>query len=891
MNSPAVGIDAVRTDGTLVHLRAATPDDLAALTLLHERASERSLYLRFFGLGHEPARQHVPLLASDGSAEHGALVAELDDRLVGVAEFKRVSDADAEIALLVEDAQQGSGIGTLLTEHLAQIARSYGYRRFLAEALAENTNVLRLLVDLGLPVRRSYTNGTVTLTIDLELDATAMAASDRREALADAASLRALLAPRSVAVVGASTRSNSVGHQVLRNIVDAGFTGLVYAVNPHCDSVLGVPAVANPADLPVAVDLAVVAVPASQVPGVVAACGRRGVRGLVLLSSGFGETGPAGRDLEGEVLELARRFGMRLIGPNCLGVLNTDPQVRLNATFAALPMQAGALGLASQSGALGIAVAEAAARSGVGVAAFVSVGNKADVSGNDLLMSFEHDPRVKVIALYLESFGNPRKFARIARRISATKPIIAIKGGRTPAGERAGRSHTAAAASSNVVVDALFEQAGVLRVDTMPELLDAARVLATQPVPAGPRLAIVGNSGGPQILAADAAFGAGLQVVPLSDQTVRALRERVPGAASYANPVDLGAAADQDRVGRAVQVLLAADEVDAVLTVFTETAVGDPAAVLARVAEVAAGATKPVIATQVGGTAGITPERADSAAVPVFAFPEPAARALGVACRYARIRRSPAASLRRPAGTDAAAARALVASAVAEGTQWLPPERAAALLVHYGIEVCPQRLVRDADQAAEAAPELGYPLVVKAADGGLHKTELGAVRVGIADEHALRCAVADVLSAVPESRVLLQPVVPPGTELILGALQDPRFGPVVMVGAGGVLADVLADRCFALAPLDEDAALRLIDRLRIAPLLDGYRGRPVVPRAAVAELVTCVAQLVDDVPQIAELDLNPVICNGDSLVAVDARIRVAPAPDVPDPVLRQLATR
>jgi acyl-CoA synthetase (NDP forming) len=616
------------------------------------------------------------------------------------------------------------------------------------------------------------------------------------------------------------------------------------------------------------------------------------VRGLVLLTSGFGETGPAGRDLESEVLALARRYGMRLIGPNCLGVLNTDPQVRLNATFAALPMQDGALGLASQSGALGIAVAEAAARSGVGVAQFVSVGNKADVSGNDLLMDWEQDPRVKVIALYLESFGNPRKFARIARRISATKPIIAIKGGRTPAGEQAGRSHTAAAASSNVVVDALFEQAGVLRVDTMPELLDSARVLATQPVPAGNRVAIVGNSGGPQILAADAAFGAGLEVVTLSAATAQRLRDSVPNAASYANPVDLGAAADAGQVGRAVEALLAAGEVDAVLTVFTETAVGDPAAVLARVAEVAAGATKPVVATQVGGVPGITPARPGSAAVPIFAFPEPAARAIGIACRYGRIRASrPVAPARLP-GTDVTAARQLVAAALADGMQWLSAEQTAALLIHYGVEICPQRIVAGADEAAKAATELGYPIVVKAADGGLHKTELGAVRVGIADEDALRCAVADVLSAVPGSRVLLQAMQPPGLELIVGALQDARFGPVVMAGAGGVLADLLADRRFALAPLDVATAGQLVGRLRTARLLDGYRGRPVVSRVAVAELVARVAQLVDDVPEIAELDLNPVICSGgDSLVAVDARIRVAPAPDVPDPVLRRLAAR
>ena len=882
-------VDALRSDGALVHIRAATRADRDGLTALYERASDRSLYLRFFGLDRARVRRHAEILAEAGDADQSSLVAEIAGRIVGVVEFERVNEHDAEIAMLIDDGQQHLGIGTLLAEHLANLARSYGYRRLLADVLAENGDMMRLLTDLGLPVARSYEYGTVRLVIDLQAGPDAISASDRREAQADAASLAAVLGPRSVAVIGASNRPGSVGHQVLRNIIEGGFTGQVYAVNPHGGTILGVPTVTTPEQLPVAVDLAVVAVPAPRVPDVVRGCGQRGVRGLVVLTSGFGETGTSGLDLQREIRTVARQFGMRLIGPNCLGVLNTDPTIRLNATFARLQVKDGVLGLASQSGALGIAVVEAAARSGLGVAQFVSVGNKADVSGNDLLLAWENDPRVKVIALYLESFGNPRKFARIARRISATKPIIAIKGGRTPAGEQAGRSHTAAAASTNVVVDAMFTQAGVLRVDTMPELLDAARLLASQPVPAGHRIAIVGNSGGPQILAADAAAGAGLEVVQLSDVTVRCLREAVPDAASWANPSDLGAAADAERMGRALQALLAADEVDVVMTVFTETAVGDPQAVLTRIADIAADASKPVVATIVGGQDAVASSR-PGAALPVFAFPEPAARAISVACRYGQIRRSHPLSPERFPRTDPVAARALVSATLATGGEWLSAEATRELLDCYGVTTCPQRVVDDADAAVRAATDLGYPVVVKAAGGGLHKTELDAVRVGIADEDSLRRAAADVLSAVPDSRLLVQAMAPAGTELIVGALQDPRFGPVVMVGAGGVLADLLADRRFALAPLDHGTAIELIDGLRIATLLDGFRGRPVVSREAIADLVTRIAQMVDDVPEIAELDLNPVICNERSLITVDARVRIAPAPHVPDPVLRRLGS-
>jgi acyl-CoA synthetase (NDP forming) len=815
------------------------------------------------------------------------VVATVLGEIVGVAEYQRRTGADAtaEFAFLVDDDRHGQGIGTLLVEYLAQLARREGIARFEADVLVENATALKLLAESGLRLHTDIDAGTVHARIDLEpAEATISAITDREQA-ADALSLRFLLAPHSIAVVGASNRPGAVGHEVLRNILDGAFTGQVFAVNPNYQYVQGVQCVPTPEKLPVAADLAIVAVPADRVADVVRGCGERGVRGLLLLTAGFSETGADGRDRQGEITALAHRYGMRLIGPNCLGVLNTDPAVRLNATFAAMPMRPGGLGLVSQSGALGIAVVGAAARCGLGIAQFVSIGNKADVSGNDLLLAWERAERISVIALYLESFGNPRKFARVARRVAQHKPIVAIKAGRSAAGRRAGQSHTAAAAASDDVVDALFQQAGVVRVTAMEQMLDAARVLSEQPLPSGPRVAIIGNSGGPGILSADAAEGAGLDVVTLTADTEAAVRAAVPSAASCQNPIDLGAAVRPDQLANALTAVLAAPEVDAVLTVYTDTAVTPTDEVMDRIGAVAGGQHKPVVATRVGAPAGsIT---SGSRTLPVFTFPEPAAAALAVAVRYADIRRARPLAVERPTGVDLAAARRLVTTALRAGTEWLPHESVRELLAGYGVPMSPQRVARGCEAAVAAAAELGYPVAVKLAAPGIHKSDRGGVRLDIADEAQLRTVAAELGGAV-EEQLLLQPMAAAGTEVIVGAVQHEQFGPVVMLGAGGVLADLLGDRTFRLAPIASDEAEAMIGELKLAKLLDGYRGRPVVSRAALADVVARVAMLVDDLPEVAELDLNPLICTADGLCAVDARIRLAPATPRPDPLMRRL---
>ncbi len=881
---------AVRADGGLVHIRPAQADDRKALRALNERASDQSIFYRFFTLSRHAADAYVERLLRPASVEHQVLVALIGGEVVGVAAYERLCRQSAEIALLIDDREHNVGIGTLLIEHLASLARQHRVQRFVAEVLAENAGMIRVVRNLGFDVKTRLEYGVVRLSFDLEASARVVAAIDDRERVADAASLHPLLAPRSVAVIGASVRPKSIGHELLRNILAGGFTGSVYVVNPKHDRVLGVPAVASPLDLPEAPDLAIVAVPAAAVLDVVRACGERGARGILMISSGFGETGADGKAMQQEMLAVARQYDMRVIGPNCLGLINTDPAVRLNATFASLPRNPGKLGLVSQSGALGVAVLLGAKRSGLGVSQFVSVGNKADISGNDLLLAWERDERTAVIALYLESFGNPRKFSRIAKRVSRHKPIIAIKAGRSAAGQRAGQSHTAAAASSDAVVDAMFAQAGVLRVDTMEQMLDVARVLTDQPLASGPRVAIVGNSGGPGILAADAAEAAGLTVVELDDATTTQIRNAVPSAASCQNPVDLGAAAQAAESGEAVRIALASDEVDMVLTVFTETLVADPEDVIAAIAAAAAGSDKLVAITHVGGAARFVAVPDGDRMLPVFQFPEPAAAAMGYAWRYARSATAPLGEPAHLEGIDAEGARAIVADLLAVAEGWLGPEDVARLLTRYGVRMCPQRVVSEMDDAVRAADELGYPVAVKLAGGAVHKTDVGGVRLGIADEAQLRLAFDGVQTAgSAASQVLIQPMAPSGgTELIAGVLQDPQFGPVLMLGAGGVLADMIADRQFRLAPITIQDADQMIASMRTAPLLDGYRGRPVVSRRAVRELVLRLAALAEDLPEVAELDLNPVICSGEDLVVVDAKVRIAAAPPSADPVLRQL---
>ncbi|HEX2904855.1 MAG TPA: GNAT family N-acetyltransferase [Jatrophihabitans sp.] len=872
------------TDGRTLHVRQVRPADRQELLELNTAASDRSIYLRFFASSRAAADQYVDKLLRPGDGEHRALIGEIDGRVAAVASYERVAAHQAEVAILVADEFQHAGVATLLLEYLASVARHGDIATFSADVLVENGAMLRAFADLGYPMRSDLKAGVERIVLDLAADQTTFNTLDERDRVADRASLHALLHPASVVVIGAGERPRSVGHQVLVNLLEGGFTGTVYAVNPKHRRVAGVACFGSVAELPGTPDQAVIAVPARAVVEAVDNCGRRGVKAVVVLSSGFGELGFEGISEQQRLLDVVRAHGMRLLGPNCLGVLNSDQAVRLNATFAPVPLQPGTVAMASQSGALGIAIMRAAQRCGLGLAQFVSLGNKADISGNDLLLAWAQDPSIQVIALYLESVGNPRKFARIASRVAEHKPVLAIKGGRSQAGQRAGQSHTAAAASDEAIVDALFEQAGVLRTDSMAELLDGARVLAAAPLPAGPRLGIVGNSGGPEILAADAAVAAGLEVSQLSESLQAQLRQLAPGLAATDNPVDLGAGAQASQLEAAVRLLAASGEVDAVLGIVTETLVADFAALTAVFERVAADASTPLVVVRTGEPDQSVPVAAGTT-LSFFEFPEPAARSLGLLWRYARIRRATP-GLAQPS-VPMVTARQLVREYVRRGDSWLAAADAVALLDCYGVEVCPFRRVTDTDQACAAAAELGYPVALKAGGHVVHKTEVGGVRTNLANEEQVRQAFAAVARA-GDGVVIVQPMIEGDIEIVVGGVQDAQVGPVVMVGAGGVLTDLLDDRRFRLAPVTDQAALEAVSQLRIARLLAGYRGRRPVSDDAVAELLVRVGRLMDDLPQVAELDLNPVIGRGAQLIVVDPKIRVAPGAERPDPAIRLL---
>lgn len=858
------GYDVLLRDGGIAHVRPLRPADRDALHELVDRSSERSAYLRFFTGGRSTAHAYMDRVAGGDYRGH-ALVAVMRGRLVAVAEYIPIDGGGADLAILIDDAVHGHGLGTLMLEHVALDAAGHGVRELVADVLTENRPMLRVLRDLGLDVTERNEGGTLHVTIAAEPTARLRAGIEARDHEAGRASLAHVLTPRSVAVIGASRDERAVGHKVLRNLLDGGFPGPIHPVNPNAAKVAGLPCHAK---VPDGVDLAVVAVPARHVLDVARDCASAGVAGLVVLTSGFAETGQ--RDGESELLEICRTAGMRLIGPNCLGVVNTG--ARLNASFLPHHPVQGRVALMSQSGAVAAALLDR-----LEVSSFVSVGNKADVSGNDLLEYWEDDTGTDVIALYLESFGNPRKFARIARRVGARKPVLLVKSGRSDAGGRAVRSHTAAAATPDVAVDALTRAAGVIRLDSVHELIDAAKLLAAQPLPEGPRVAVVGNSGGPQAMAADACESHGLSVPELPPGLLDAR-----AAAALGNPVDLTADATAAEIGAAVRALAGSSEVDAVLVVYTPPFGSGLEETRRAIAEAAKGAAKPVLAC-VAGHDGLIDGR-----VPSYAFPEQAVQALAHAVRYAGWRRSaePAAVT---VAADAEAARQIVQAALKEHPDggWLPPEATVSLLRCYGVNVTESVEAHDAEAAAEAASRVGLPAVLKAV-GPVHKSDVGGVRLGLQTTDEVRQAYHDMSARIGQEMTgaLVQRLAPGGVEIIVGGVNYPAFGPVVMVGMGGVLADLLADRAFRVPPITDPAAM--LAELRCAPLLHGYRGSPAVAAEALQDQLVRIGQLLDDLPQVAELDLNPVIVSPNGALTVDARIRVLPCQPPPSPLLRRL---
>jgi acyl-CoA synthetase (NDP forming)/L-amino acid N-acyltransferase YncA len=886
---PGDGIYALLADGSTVEIRSPTASDLSAVLEMHRAMSPDNIYLRFFSMSPAAAEREARRICREPAADHVALLARLAGELVGVASYETGgADGTAEIAFAVADHQHHRGVATLLLEHLVSAGRDRGVRTFTAEVLAENAAMLKVFADAGLAARRTLVDGVTELAFDLPgngadpawesyLDAVAA-----REGHADVASLRPLLAAESVAVVGASRRPESVGRAILRNIVSGGYAGRVYGVNPHARELEGVPCLPAPAELPEPVDVALIAVPAPAVLEVAEACGQRGVRALVVITSGLDDADRAA------LLDCCRRHGMRLVGPNCFGI--AVPGIGLNATFAASSPTAGLAGLAVQSGGVGIALLEQLTRLGIGISSFASLGDKSDVSGNDLLMWWQQDSATKLAVLYLESFGNPRKFSRTARRVGASIPVLTVDAGRSAAAQRAAASHTAAAATPMVTREALFQQAGVIATRDMGELLDAAALLASQPVPTGGRIAIVSNAGGAGVLAADACTDAGLNVAVLAGDVQERIRLLLPPGASVADPVDTTAVVPPDAFRGCLEQVAADDGVDALLVLTVPTAIADltSAACSARV-------SKPLVLVRLNQAEAIRLLPGEPGAlgpVPSYAHPRSAARALAYAAGYGAWRARTPGQVPKLDDLRRDDARAIVSSFLerAPAGGWLPAGLITELLSCYGIALVSAEAITSENAATAAATRLGGPVVLKAEVPGLvHKSDAGAVQLDLHGPDEVRAgyrALAETFGT-RMSAAIIQPMITGGTEVIIGVVQEPVFGPLVVFGLGGVATDVLGDRSARLTPLTDTDTAALIRSVRAAALLLGHRGTPAADLAALENILMRVSRLAEDIPQIAELDLNPVIARADGAHVVDARVRILPA-QAADPYLRRL---
>jgi len=928
--------DVLASDGRIVHIRPILPRDADALVRLHNNLSDRTRYLRYFGPHPYLSPRELERFTNVDHHYRVALICLVGDEIVAVGRYEGLPgdggpggttgtpEADsAEVAFVARDDHQGRGLGSILLEHLAAAAQENGLRRFEAEVLAENHAMVRVFRQAGYQVSRAFEDGVLHLEFDIDPTEQSMVVRDAREQRAEARSVHNLLHPRSVAVIGASTDPTKIGNAVFGNLLRGNFAGPVYPVNPDTRSVRGVRAYASVTDIPDEVDLAVVAVPADGIDAVMDSCREKGVAALLVLSSGFAEAGADGRDAQRRLVSEARAHGMRVIGPNALGVANTDQQVRLNATLAPDVPGRGRVGFFSQSGALGIAILAAAKERGLGLSTFVSAGNRADVSGNDLLQYWQTDPGTDLVLLYLETFGNPRKFGRLASRLARTKPIVAVKSGRHAAPDAAIAADASPIDDSGVKV--LFEQAGVIRVDTLSELFDTALLLAYQPLPRGKRVAVVGNSTALGALVTDALLDEGLQLAGV--------------------PVDVGADATPDRFAAAVRAALAAEPAaepaaeagaepeaepaaepaapspgagpepavpdaavpadgrvtdppaDALIAVFVPP-VATPGAEYARALRGAvAGVGKPVVAVFLAAE-GVPAELAapgpDGApghgSIPSYPSPERAVTALARVSRYAHWRSQPAGELVRPPDLDPDRARRMVAELGADRLRILDDNAALELLGCYGIGVTEFRLAGGADAALAAAEELGYPVAIKAVgDRWHHRADLVGVRLDIVTETGVRRAHAELSELTGSEDVYVQRMAPKGVSCVLEVVDDPSFGSLLSFGLSGMATELLGDRAFRAVPVSNRDAAALVRAPRAAPLLTGYRGSEQVRLDALEDLALRLGCMAEDIPQLRSLSLDPVLASARGAFVTGVRVVLGPPPTSADTGPRRLS--
>lgn len=871
--------DVVLRDGGTAHLRPIRPDDAAALQAFHMSQSESSIYLRFFSYKARLTDAELKRFTEVDYRNRVAFVITIGDEIIGVGRYDRLTDpSEAEVAFNISDRHQGRGIGSILLEHLAAAARECGIRRFTAEVLPENRKMLAVFAEAGYVVDRRFDDGVVSVEFEIDPTEKSRAVMESREHRAEALSVQGLLAPRSVAVVGASRRWGSIGQQLLAHIIEGGFTGRVCAVNQEALELGGMLTYASVGEIPEPVDLALVAVPYEDVAGVVAECAAAGVKGVVVASAGFAEDGERGLARQRELVRHARSHGMRLVGPGSLGIVNTDPDVRLNASMApAMPRQ-GSLGLFSQSAGIGIALYAAADRRRLGFSSLFSSGNRADVSGNDLMQYWEDDVATSAVALHLESFGNPRKFSRIARRLARSKPVIVAKsdvlGVRLPPGHAVRTSQAPVEA-----LDAMLRQAGVIRVSTLEELVDVAQIVSG-PLPKGSRVAVMANSLSLARVVADGAEGHGLTVTETRwDLDLAGPSVALPGLrARLVDVVDSGVA-------------------DAVVVALVPTAGVRPDAIAAVLADVAAQRSATIIAAFTGilghpeRAEGMIPDSGSEGfalpTVPAFTSAGDAIAALAAVTRYSEW-------LAREAGhpfeaaNDDDAAESLIEAALAGVTgaelKRLGPSETAELLSCYGVGVLPSRPVATADEAVAAARDLGWPVALKSASSSLrHRLDLGTVRLDIRDEAALRSAVGFMeqslanygeLAAGPSGlpRLEVQRMAPLGQACVVRAIEDPLLGPVISFGLAGDAVALLDDWAHRVPPLTVQDVADLVRAPRAAEKLFGYEGLPPLDVAALEDLVGRVSLLKDRHPEVSVLELKPVVVSENGLTVLHADI-------------------
>ncbi|SFM89428.1 Acyl-CoA synthetase (NDP forming) [Pseudonocardia ammonioxydans] len=883
--------DVVASDGGIVHLRPITPDDADLVLTFHGKLSDRTRYLRYFGPYPRISPRDLERFTVVDHRTRVAFLALLGDEIIAIGRYEGLTPdggaasqegagtdkpvSSAEVAFVVRDDHQSRGLGSILLEHLAAAARENGLSRFEAEVLVENHAMVRVFREAGYQVKRAFAEGVLHLEFDIDPTEKSIAVRDSREQAAEARSVANLLHPTSVAVIGASADETKLGHAVLSNLLLAGFTGPVYPVNPDARSVRGVRAYASVTAIPDEVDLAVVAVPAANIDEVMDSCLAKGVKALVVISSGFADVGGGGTVAERRLVAEARAHGMRVVGPNALGVANPDPAVRLNATLAPALPGPGRTGFFCQSGALGTAILANARSRGLGLSSFVSAGNRADVSGNDLMQYWQTDPDTDQVLLYLETFGNPRKFARVARRLARTKPIVAVKSGR-----HTGPLPSLASVAAQIdesSVQALFEQSGVIRVQTLPQLFDTALLLAYQPLPTGRRVAVVGNSTAVNLLVADGLLDEGLELA--------------------GDTVDVGTQASPEKFAEAVQSELAGeDQPDALIAVFVPPVAVEGTAHAHALRDAAADAGVPVLAVFLA-VEGIPEELSVSQAdgtpgrgsVPSYASPERATSALGRVARYAEWRNTPVGEFVVPDGVDTERARRLVASFGADAEHELDDDEAVELLGCYGLDVITFRRVTGADAAAAAADELGYPVVLKTTgEQWRHRGDFVGVRLDLVSPDAVRAAHAELARLTGSDEVYVQRMAPKGTSCKIEVVDDPSFGSLLAFGLSGMATELLDDRAYRVLPVSTEDAKRLIRAPRAAPLLTGYQGTEPADTDALEDVVLRLGRLTEDIPQVRALALNPVLASPEGVFVTGARVTVGPVPDRRDTGPRRL---